>query len=119
GARRPGGQLGSLAAVPCPAENGSLPAGDALSLLARLEPARNRHLTRASLGGFRQSGLLQTIRQDAVPDAMRGQWAKYIQKLFGAKARELGLAPKPGEDEDVRLLRPLVIAVVGGDGEDK
>src|SRR5262249_10039621 len=114
-----GEQLGLLADVTMLVDNGSLPAGDALSLLARLEPARNRHLTRASLGGFRQSGLLQTIRQDAVPDAMRGQWAKYIQKLFGAKARQLGLAAKAGEGEDVRLLRPLVIAVVGGDGEDK
>lgn len=114
-----GEELGLLADVTMLVDNGSLPAGEALALLAKLDPGRNRHLTRASLGGFRQAGLLQTIRQDAVPDSMRAQWAKYIQKLFGAKARQLGLTPKAGEDDDVRLLRPLVVAIVGGDGEDK
>jgi alanyl aminopeptidase len=111
--------LGLLADVTMLVDNGSLPAGEALALLSKIDPARNRHLTRAALGGFRQAGLLQTIRLDAVPDAMRPQWAKYIQKLFGAQARKLGIAPKAGEDDDVRLLRPLLIGIVGDDGRDK
>jgi alanyl aminopeptidase len=112
-------QLGLLADTTMLVDNGSLPAGDALAFLERLDPARNLYLARASLGGFRQAGLLMTIRADAVPDDMRDQWAKYILKLFGKRAHELGLAPKAGEDDQTRLLRPLVVGVVGRDGRDK
>ena len=41
-----------------------------------------------------------------------------MRDLFGARARALGLAPKQGEDEETRLLRPQLIGTVGDEGED-
>src|SRR5262249_32483733 len=47
-------QLGLLADTTMLVDNATIPAGDALSLLIKMDPAGNRHLARASLGGFRQ-----------------------------------------------------------------
>jgi len=114
-----GERVGLISDVGMLVENGSLPAAEALALVQKIDPASDRHLARAALGGFRQAGLLLAMREDVVPDALRPQWARYIQKLFGAKARKLGFTPKAGEDDDVRLLRPLIVGTVVTDGEDK
>ena len=42
-----------------------------------------------------------------------------IEKIYGDKARALGWTPKPGEDEDTRLLRPALVGLVAAEGDDK
>jgi alanyl aminopeptidase len=53
-----------------------------------------------------------------VPDEMRPNYARWVRKLFGARARALGFHPKPGESDDDRLLRPVLLSLVADDGED-
>src|SRR5262249_27607268 len=99
-------------------DNGTMPAADALAAVERFDPASDRYLTRATLGGFRQAGLLPVIRERVLGQSMRPQWAKYIHKLFGVQARKLGFVANKGDDDELRLLRPLVVEVVGTVGGD-
>ncbi len=53
-----------------------------------------------------------------VPVELRPNFARFVQKDFGPKARELGWKSKPGESEDVRLLRLSVTPFVAQQGDD-
>jgi len=55
---------------------------------------------------------------DFVPEDLRPNYARFVQALFGARARELGWKPKPGEDEETRLLRQSLVPFVADAGED-
>ncbi len=59
-------------------------------------------------------------RRDLVPENLEPNYRRFLQKNFGAKAKELGWVAKPGESDEVKLLRaPLVrvMAMYGGDRE--
>src|SRR5262249_21942166 len=53
-----------------------------------------------------------------VPDALRPNWQRWSQKLFGARARELGLTARAGESDDALRLRPALIGFLASDGSD-
>jgi alanyl aminopeptidase len=63
--------------------------------------------------------MLFSIRDRYIPEGLRPNFARFVQKAFGAKAREIGWKPKAGEDEQIRLLRPQLLATVADKGEDK
>ncbi|HQY61221.1 MAG TPA: M1 family metallopeptidase [Polyangiaceae bacterium] len=53
-----------------------------------------------------------------VTKATRREYATFVQRNFGARARTLGLRAKPNEDENTRWLRPGLVEVVADQGED-
>lgn len=53
-----------------------------------------------------------------VPEDLRPAYALFLRRTYGPLAAELGLVATPGEDEETRMLRPRVIALVGLQGED-
>jgi alanyl aminopeptidase len=59
-----------------------------------------------------------SIGPHLVPQDLWPNYQRFIRKVYGAHARELGWVPKPGESEDVRLLRPLVVGLVANRGDD-
>jgi cytosol alanyl aminopeptidase len=69
-------------------------------------------------GLVRQSAQLVASVNQFVPSHLRARYAKWIRELFGAKARELGWAPKPGETQEVLLLRMTIVPLAATFGDD-
>jgi cytosol alanyl aminopeptidase len=47
-----------------------------------------------------------------VPAALQENYARFIERVFGARARILGWSAKPGEEQETRLLRPNLVPFV-------
>jgi alanyl aminopeptidase len=62
----------------------------------------------------------ETVRglSDFVPAELDANYARLIGSLYGPRARELGWNPKPGESQEVRLLRMKIVPLVAAYGED-
>jgi cytosol alanyl aminopeptidase len=105
--------VGTLDDVRALVANGTLPLGDALALLPSLseDPRREVQTSVIEMAGG--------IRDHIVPETLRPKYARFIGKLFGERARKLGWQPRPGDDDDTRLLRASVLALVADAGEDK
>ena len=88
-----------------------LPVGDALTLVAKFARDKSRHLVGQSLGIAKEI-------EDLVPDELRKNYARFIQKSYGARARQLGWAPVAGETDAVRELRPKIVELVALSGAD-
>jgi alanyl aminopeptidase len=58
------------------------------------------------------------VEPNLVPDDRRASYERFIVKLFGEKARRLGWNPRPGEDEETRLLRPRLLGFVARVGKE-
>ena len=53
-----------------------------------------------------------------VTDEMRPRYGRFVSDVFGARARALGWAGKPGEDEDTQLLRDTLVPFVANEGDE-
>jgi cytosol alanyl aminopeptidase len=107
--------------------SGRMPAGDALALLPRLVFDSNRQLI-ASVAGFlggesnprpRAMSVSPPIGEYLVPDSERPRFARFVQQTFGRKARSLGWKARPGESDETRQLRPILVGLVADVGEDQ
>jgi alanyl aminopeptidase len=98
------GNAGDMAA------GGRMSAADAL----RLVESFSRQVLQRALT------LALSFGRDVVPDDLRPNYQRFLLKSFQVRARELGWIPKPGESEDVMLVRPALLKAVapfGGDEE--
>ncbi|MGA3203972.1 MAG: M1 family aminopeptidase, partial [Bryobacteraceae bacterium] len=50
--------------------------------------------------------------QRFVPSELKANYARFVEKVFGARARSLGWSAKPGEEQETRLLRPNIVPFV-------
>ena len=91
---------------------GRVPLGDALALTPSLAADGRRLVAEEVIE------LVASLHAHLVPADARPSYRRYIGKLFGARARALGWLPKAGEDEDTRLLRPSLLALVTDEGEE-
>jgi alanyl aminopeptidase len=92
--------------------SGSLLMGKALELAPVLAQDPNRHMVSAT------AGMIGSLSDNYVPDELRANYKRFVQKTFGARARALGWQPKPGEDDDTRLVRGQVVWLVAEEAED-
>lgn len=92
---------------------GKLPADALLSPLADLVNDPSPHVQKAALD------LFGTIREAYVPQALRPNYARFITKTFGPRARAVTWKAKPGENEQTRLLRPYLLFLVSDRGDDR
>ena len=92
---------------------GKIPNPDVLAFLPQLARDPSREIIDQAVS------MVAGLRDHLVPDELRPNYARLVQKLFGARARQLGLKPRPKEDEDTRLLRPQLVTLVADEGEDK
>jgi len=53
-----------------------------------------------------------------VPEDLRANYARFIEKVFGTTARQLDWTPKAGESQDTQLLRAAVVGFVAREGAD-
>ena len=84
-----------------------------LAIVPAFATDKDRHVVQATLQ------IVDLIDdQRMVPDGLRQRYAKLVRDLYGKRAQALGFAPKKGEDEETRLLRPSIVSIVGDKGED-
>jgi cytosol alanyl aminopeptidase len=102
------GLLGDIRAL---VSSGDVQNGVALGLVSSLASDRSRHIVEASIG------IIEGI-DEMVPAALRASYERLIRRMYGARARELGWHSKPGEDDNLKQLRPGLLGLVAGNGRD-
>jgi alanyl aminopeptidase len=105
-------RVGVLRDVSALAAGGAVPLGEALALVPRFGNDPNREIVSA------MAGVAGSPREHLVPPALRTNYARFIEQVFGEKARALGYIAKPEEDDDTRLLRQAVVGLVADEGAD-
>ncbi len=88
------------------ANAGKVPIGDALGLVETFHDDPERQVVQSALS------LALVPRTHLVPDDLLPNYQRFLQKSFAARARELGWEPKPGEPDNIRLLRPSLLRSV-------
>ena len=94
------------------AHHGTLSLSRALQAVQPFAKSANRHVARALVA------MIARVRP-VVPEALRNNEARWIRNIFGERAHGLGLSTKPGESEDARQLRPILIKLVADAGDDR
>jgi alanyl aminopeptidase len=69
-------------------------------------------------GVLEQARALVAYARELVPTELLPNYERYVRKLFGPHAAELGWSPKPGDDDETRLLRKTLVPFVARDGGD-
>jgi cytosol alanyl aminopeptidase len=95
------------------ASTGKLSDGAMLSLLPKFGNDPSRYVVERAIA------MARTPETHLVPDSLRANYQRFIRKTFQERARELGWSPKPGEDDDARLLRPTLLHFVATSGADE
>ncbi len=98
--------VGALAAA------GAVPMSDALGLVPRFSGAKERQTVLATLQ------IADHVREHLVPADSRPNYARFVSKMYGARARELGFAARSGESEDTQLLRVRLVPFVAEEGNE-
>ncbi|MET0400953.1 MAG: ERAP1-like C-terminal domain-containing protein, partial [Cystobacter sp.] len=89
---------------------GTMPVADALGLLPGLAGEKDPAVFLASLE------LMDLMRPALLSPPRLADRERLLRELHGARALTLGFVPRAGEDEDTRLLRPLVLDLAGRQG---
>jgi alanyl aminopeptidase len=92
---------------------GRVPLGDALAMTPSLADDSRRQVAEEVIG------FGEGIHTWLVPKALAPDYVRYVQKVWGPRARALGWTAKSTDDEDTRLLRPTLVAFVADEGKDK
>lgn len=92
--------------------NGKLPLGTALALVPNLARDSNRRVI------VKTMEITTDPKGNLVPFNLLAQYHRYLEDLYGPRARQLGWKAKPGESEDDRLLRAQLLDVVANQAED-
>ena len=107
-----GERVGLIGDVNAQVASGAVGKGVALALVADLAKDPSRHIVDASIG------IVAGI-DEMVGDKLRPNYQRFIRKLYLARAKQLGWQSKPGEGPDAKELRPELLSLVAGDGNDK
>jgi alanyl aminopeptidase len=92
--------------------NGKIPLGQALALTPRLARDRARQVVTKTIG------VTTGLQNNLVSPELLPQYHLYLEDLYGSRARALGWKDRPGESDDDRLLRPLVMSTMANQAED-
>ena len=89
---------------------GQMPASQALALVAKFKDSDERGVLLGALD------IALKVENSLEPD-LRANYARFMLKTFGPKARALGWQPKPGESEDHRLMRAKLVPITAEYGD--
>lgn len=106
-------QVGLLGDVVALANSGNLPAQDALAIVPAIKDDPHRQIATAAVR------IVENLTQpNLLPPELRPNRVRFVQQMFGERARTLGWIAKPNETEDERLLRPSLVSFVAISGND-
>ena len=91
--------------------SGAVQLSQALALAARVADAPEHELVDTAIG------IVASVNRMVTP-ALRPNYARLVQKMFGERARSLGWLHREGEPEEARLLRASIVPFVAVTGED-
>jgi cytosol alanyl aminopeptidase len=106
-----GETVGLLGDVDALVTAGRYPEAEGMELSTRFIHARHRQAVEVAIG-------LATVSRYFLQGATEKAYPAWVRKHFGPRARALGMEARKGEDEDNRLLRPLLVSFVARRGED-
>jgi alanyl aminopeptidase len=92
---------------------GEIKSGDALALALEFANDPVRQVVDSAIG------IVAGVHDDMLPNELRPNYARLVDRAFAARARQLGWKAKAGEDAETRLLRPSIVPLValwGADG---
>jgi alanyl aminopeptidase len=90
---------------------GEVHQSDVLNAAAVFAKAPERQIV-----GLAQGAIGETRR--FLPAGLLTNYARFVQKTFGARAHQLGWSAKPGEDSDTALQRAAIVPFVASRGDD-
>ncbi len=90
---------------------GEVHQSDVLNAAAVFAKAQERQIV-----GLAQAAIGETRR--FLPAGLLPNYARFVQKTFGARAHQLGWSAKPGEDSDAALQRAAIVPFVASRGDD-
>jgi alanyl aminopeptidase len=93
------------------ANAGQIPISVPLRLSEAFATARAREVVQAAVW---DAG----VREDFLPGALAGRYAAWVRRHFGARARSLGFSSRAGDDDEMRLLRRVLVPFVAQRGVD-
>lgn len=91
--------------------SGRLPVGAALAHLASVVKDPSPHIQRAA------AGLISEIPENILAAELRPAFSRFVDRALSKRALELGFRPKPGESDDIRLIRPTLVGTAALRGE--
>jgi alanyl aminopeptidase len=109
----PAERVAALGDAEALAAMGEIPASEALGLAVAFANDSMRQVVESA------AGIVSNLHDHMVPPELQANYSRFVDKAFGARARQLGWKTKPGEDPETRLLRPSIVSLValwGGDG---
>jgi alanyl aminopeptidase len=106
-------RVGVLGNVEALVGTGDLSPRVALALIPEFSQDADRQVVSAA------AGIAGILKGNDVPDDLRPKGAQFIRQVFGKRAMELGWTAKPGESDDLRLLRQRLVPFVATVGEQK
>ena len=105
-------RVGVIRDVNALAEAGELPMADALALVPRFANDSSRQIVQATLR------IASDIKDHMVAPDRQANYARFVSKMYGQKARALGFTPKPGDDDETKLLRRALLGFVALEGQE-
>jgi alanyl aminopeptidase len=105
-------RVGLIRDVDALSEAGALPMSDALALVPRFSGNPERQMVEATLR------IASDLDEHLVPDDSRARYARFVSKMYGARARSLGFVGKPDDDDDTKILRGDVVPFVAMKGDE-
>jgi len=105
-------RVGLLRDLDALAMGGAFPLGRALALAPRFAGDPERQIVQAAMRISSDAG------EKVLPADLRPAYARYISKIYGARARALGFASRPGDSEETHLLRASLVPFVATEGDE-
>ena len=95
------------------ASAGKIKAGDALGLVQTFSNDPERHVVQSALD------LALDPVEHEIPKNLLPNYQRFLQKNFQERAHQIGWTPRPGEEDDIKLLRPTLLRLVSTWGDDR
>jgi len=106
-------RVGVLGDVDALVSTGDYSPGAALRLVPDFAADPNWQVVEAA------ADLAGLLKADDVPDELHSKAARFVVRIFGQRAADLGWTAQPGESDDTRLLRQKLVPFVASVGGQK
>lgn len=102
------GLVGDIAAL----TKGYMPLGKAMALMPKFAHEPGQQIVTKTLS------IVGGLDDHLVPDSLKPKYRHYLSDLYKQRAEQLGWKDRTDDDDDSRLLRPRLFAVVANQAED-